>query len=54
MKISNFTHGRDNNFNLIRIVAAFSVFIFLMFFSGPAFNVLKEYVLLSHSLMLSF
>jgi peptidoglycan/LPS O-acetylase OafA/YrhL len=27
MKLSNFTHGRDNNFNLIRIVAAFAVLI---------------------------
>lgn len=27
MKLSNFTHGRENNFNLIRIVAAFAVLI---------------------------
>ncbi|MBI3222275.1 MAG: acyltransferase [Nitrosomonadales bacterium] len=27
MRLSNFTQGRDNNFNLIRIVAAFSVLI---------------------------
>jgi peptidoglycan/LPS O-acetylase OafA/YrhL len=27
MKLSNFTQGRDNNFNLIRIVAAFAVLI---------------------------
>jgi peptidoglycan/LPS O-acetylase OafA/YrhL len=27
MKLSNFTHGRDNNFNLIRIVAAYAVLV---------------------------
>lgn len=27
MNLSNFTHGRDNNFNLIRIIAAFAVLI---------------------------
>ena len=27
MKLSNFTQGRDNNFNLIRVVAAFAVLI---------------------------
>ncbi len=28
MKLSNFTKGRDNNFNLIRILAALSVLIY--------------------------
>jgi len=27
MKLSNFTQGRDNNFNLIRIAAAYEVLV---------------------------